>query len=132
METKTVRVQTFSKRPILSKLNCEDKIWKDTNLPVFQCKSKPLGDMNSVSRHTSGKDVCVTLKVPRSTVALSIPKSGTTRTFASLGSLALTQRSGEKVLSKRRDQEPNVDEFQRSCVQMGERSRRSTINAALH
>lgn len=33
-----------------------------------------------------------------------------------------TEQPGEKVLSERRDQEPNVDEFQGSCVQIGELS----------
>lgn len=33
-----------------------------------------------------------------------------------------TEQSGEKVLSERREQEPNVDEFQGSCVQIGELS----------
>lgn len=64
-------------------------------------------------------------------MALRMLKPGTTRTFASLGSLVLNQRSGKKVLSKRRDQEPNVDHFHRSCVRMGECSRRSTTNASM-
>lgn len=63
--------------------------------------------------HRSGKYVCATLKVPRRTVAVIIRMSWLSNQ---------TEQSGEKVLSERREQEPNVDEFQGSCVQIGELS----------
>lgn len=63
--------------------------------------------------HRSGKSVCATLKVPRKTVAVVILMSWMSNQ---------TEQSEEKVFSQRRDQEPNVDEFQGSCVQIGELS----------
>ena len=93
-----------------------------------------------VSRHRSGegyKKNSAALKVPKSTVAsiiLKWKKFGTTRTLPRAGRPAKLSNQGRRALVREVTKNPMVTlaELQRSCVEMGETSRRTTITATLH
>ena len=93
-----------------------------------------------VSRHRSGeayKKISAALKVPKSTVAsiiLKWKKFGTTRTLPRAGRPAKLSNRGRRALVREVTKNPMVTlaELQRSCVEMGETSRRTTITATLH
>ena len=93
-----------------------------------------------VSRHRSGegyKKNSAALKVHKSTVAsiiLKWKKFGTTRTFPRAGGPVKLRNRGRRALVREVTKNPMVTlaELQRSCVEMGETSRRTTITATLH
>ena len=93
-----------------------------------------------VSRHKSGEgyqNMSAALKVPKNTVAsiiLKWKKFGTTKTLPIAGCLAQLRNRVRRVLVRKVTKNPMVTltELQRSPVEMGEPSRRTTISAALH
>ena len=76
------------------------------------------------------------LKVPKSTVSifLKCKKFGTTRTLPRSGYLAKPSNRGRRALVREVTKNPmaTLAEFQRSCVEIGETSRMSTITTTLH
>lgn len=93
-----------------------------------------------IARHRSGegyKKISAALKVPKSTVAsiiLKWKKFGTTRTLPRAGRPAKLSNWGRRASVREVTKNPMVTltELQRSCVEMGQSSRRTTITAALH
>ena len=89
-----------------------------------------------VSRHRSVEgyqNISAALKVPKNTVA-SIILKGTTKILPRAGCLAKLSNRGRSALVREVTKNPMVTltELQRSSVEMGEPSRRTTISAALH
>ncbi|KAG2459251.1 TCB1 transposase, partial [Polypterus senegalus] len=93
-----------------------------------------------VSRHKSGegyRKIFASLKVPMSTVASIIrkwKKFETTRTLPRAGRLSKLSDQGRRALVREVTKNPMVtlSELQRSSVERGEPSRRTTISAAIH
>uniref|UniRef100_A0A8C4T8V8 Transposase n=1 Tax=Erpetoichthys calabaricus TaxID=27687 RepID=A0A8C4T8V8_ERPCA len=93
-----------------------------------------------VSRHKSGegyRKICAALKVPMSTVASIIHKwkeFETTRALPRAGRPSKLSDSGRRALVREVTKNPMVtlSELQRSSVERGELSRRTTISAAIH
>ncbi|KAG2468920.1 TCB1 transposase, partial [Polypterus senegalus] len=93
-----------------------------------------------VSRHKSGKGyrkISAALKVPMSTVASIIhkwKKFETTRTLPRAGRPSKLSDRGRRALVRETTKNPMVtlSELQRSSVERGEPSRRTTISAAIH
>ncbi|KAG2461487.1 TCB1 transposase, partial [Polypterus senegalus] len=93
-----------------------------------------------VSRHKSGegyRKISAALKVPMSTVASIIrkwKKFETTRTLPRAGRPSKLRDRGRRALFREVTKNPMVSlsELQRSSVERGEPSRRTTISAAIH
>ncbi|KAG2457325.1 TCB1 transposase, partial [Polypterus senegalus] len=93
-----------------------------------------------VSRHKSGeyyRNISAALKVPMSTVAYIIrkwKKFETTRTLPRAGRPSKLSDRGKRALVREVTKNPMVtlSELQRSSVERGEPSRRTTISAAIH
>ncbi|KAG2459621.1 TCB1 transposase, partial [Polypterus senegalus] len=93
-----------------------------------------------VSRHKSGegyRKISAALKVPMSTVASVIrkwKKFKTTRTLHRAGRPSKLEDRGRRALDREVAKNPMVtlSELQRSSVERGEPSRRTTISAAIH
>ncbi|KAG2456618.1 TCB1 transposase, partial [Polypterus senegalus] len=93
-----------------------------------------------VSRHKSGegyRKICAALKVPMSTVASIIrkwKKFETTRTLPIAGRPSKLSNWGRRAFVRQVTKNPMVtlSELQRSSVERGEPSRRTTISAAIH
>ncbi|KAG2469896.1 TC1A transposase, partial [Polypterus senegalus] len=93
-----------------------------------------------VSRHKSGegyRKISAVLKVPMSTVASIIhkwKKFEATRTLPRVGRPSKLSDRGRRALVREVTKNPMVtlSEFQRSFVERGEPSRRTTISAAIH
>ncbi|KAG2469148.1 TC1A transposase, partial [Polypterus senegalus] len=93
-----------------------------------------------VSRHKSGegyRNISAALKVPMSTVASIIhkwKKFETTRTLPRAGRPSKLSYRGRRALVREVTKNPKVtlSELQRSSVERGEPSRRTTISAAIH
>ena len=93
-----------------------------------------------VSRHRSREgyqNIYAELKVPKNTVAsiiLKWKKLGTTNTLPRAGRPAKLTNEGRRTLVREVTKNPMVTltELQSSSVEMGKRSRKTTISAALH
>uniref|UniRef100_A0A8C4T2K1 Transposase Tc1-like domain-containing protein n=1 Tax=Erpetoichthys calabaricus TaxID=27687 RepID=A0A8C4T2K1_ERPCA len=93
-----------------------------------------------VSRHKSGegyRNISAALKVPMSTVASIIrkwKKFKTTRTLPRAGRPSKLSDRGRRALVREVTKKPMVtlSELQRSSVERGKPSRRTTISAAIH
>ena len=111
--------------------------WMSLKRHWVQWNPMPLSHRKCVSRHRSGegyKKQSATLKVPKSTVASLIvkwKKFGTTRTLPRAGRPAKLSNRGRRALERDVTKNPMVTELQRSCVEMGETSRRTTITITL-
>ena len=137
------------------KLNWLDRVWKGTHLfikgftadNVYQSKNQTmrLKELPAELRYRIVEvqiwerlqKNSAALKIPKSTVAsiiLTWKKFGTIRTLPRAGCPVKLSNQGRKALVREvtKNLMVTLAELQRSCVEIGETSRRTTITAMLH